>query len=314
MQSCAFCDAFLGPPGPVSGLPGRTVAWDPSSARLWLVCPSCARWNLAAMEPAEHRAAVERLEAEYAASPHAGSGGIGVGRVKGGGRIIRVGGASWSQFAAWRYGRRLRMRRHLYVAYGMVAVPTLLFLLSDAGDRALDATPHMEWLLLGATFALAWLFSWRTRMRVRVPEGGTARVNAVHALKARVEVREDGWRLLVPTSRGIASLEGSDARRRLAVCLAVMNHRGASSRQVEQAVATLLAHGGPEAYLGFVLSPRGVGAGTHGVGKLPLAMRLALEMAANEESERQALAGEIAGARLDWRQAEETAAIADTIT
>lgn len=47
--------------------------------------------------------------------------------------------------------------------------------------------------------------------------------------------------------------------------------------------------------------------------RLPSANRLALEMAANEDMERRALAGEIADLRNAWREAEEIAAIADDL-
>lgn len=46
----------------------------------------------------------------------------------------------------------------------------------------------------------------------------------------------------------------------------------------------------------------------------PLAVRLALEMAAHEESERRALEGELALLELAWQEAEEIAAIADDLT
>ncbi|HEV8613463.1 MAG TPA: hypothetical protein VGQ73_08120, partial [Gemmatimonadales bacterium] len=45
--------------------------------------------------------------------------------------------------------------------------------------------------------------------------------------------------------------------------------------------------------------------------RLPLVDRLALEMAANEDTERRALEGELSLLRAAWRQAEEIAAIAD---
>lgn len=45
----------------------------------------------------------------------------------------------------------------------------------------------------------------------------------------------------------------------------------------------------------------------------PREMRLALEMAANEESERRALEGELASLEAAWREAEEIAAIADDL-
>ena len=47
--------------------------------------------------------------------------------------------------------------------------------------------------------------------------------------------------------------------------------------------------------------------------RLPLVDRLALEMAANEDAERQALQGELAALEQAWREAEEIAAIADAL-
>ncbi len=49
------------------------------------------------------------------------------------------------------------------------------------------------------------------------------------------------------------------------------------------------------------------------LGALPPAVRLALEMAAHEESERRALEGELAELERAWREAEEIAAIADEL-
>lgn len=48
--------------------------------------------------------------------------------------------------------------------------------------------------------------------------------------------------------------------------------------------------------------------------KLPVDVRLAMEMAANEESERFALEGEMALLEMAWEEAEEIAAIADNLT
>lgn len=47
--------------------------------------------------------------------------------------------------------------------------------------------------------------------------------------------------------------------------------------------------------------------------RLPVVDRLALEMAANEDAERRALAGELAALREAWKEAEEIAAIADEL-
>ena len=49
----------------------------------------------------------------------------------------------------------------------------------------------------------------------------------------------------------------------------------------------------------------------HQLGKLPTSIRLALEMAAHEDSERRALEGELHELETAWKDAEEIAGIAD---
>ena len=50
-----------------------------------------------------------------------------------------------------------------------------------------------------------------------------------------------------------------------------------------------------------------------GIGQYPMPVRLALEMAAHEETERQALQGRLKWLERRWRQAEEIAEIADNL-
>jgi hypothetical protein len=54
-------------------------------------------------------------------------------------------------------------------------------------------------------------------------------------------------------------------------------------------------------------------AGDAKIRALPDSFRLALEMAAHEETERRAMEGELAQLEAAWRQAEEIAAIADNL-
>ena len=51
----------------------------------------------------------------------------------------------------------------------------------------------------------------------------------------------------------------------------------------------------------------------HGLSRLPLETRLAVEMAVNEENERRALEGELTLLELEWKEAEEIAGIADSL-
>jgi hypothetical protein len=55
------------------------------------------------------------------------------------------------------------------------------------------------------------------------------------------------------------------------------------------------------------------GPGQKTVANLPLVTRLAIEMAANDENERHAMEGDFALLELDWKEAEEIAAIADQL-
>jgi hypothetical protein len=49
------------------------------------------------------------------------------------------------------------------------------------------------------------------------------------------------------------------------------------------------------------------------LGSIPMSLRLSLEMASQEESERRALEGELAELESAWRRAEEIAVIADDL-
>src|SRR6186997_3007196 len=64
-HTCAFCNARLGGDGGPSGLGvGKRFAFDEWRGRLWVVCPACARWNLAPFDDRiEHVDAVARAAA-----------------------------------------------------------------------------------------------------------------------------------------------------------------------------------------------------------------------------------------------------------
>jgi hypothetical protein len=102
------------------------------------------------------------------------------------------------------------------------------------------------------------------------------------------------------------------------VLLPALNRMAGSRRAVQEAVAAIEDAGHPEAYvarIGAALPRSDVTAGmpkSHArLQSLPVATRLALEMALHEEQERRALAGELVDLELAWREAEEIAAIAD---
>jgi hypothetical protein len=105
-----------------------------------------------------------------------------------------------------------------------------------------------------------------------------------------------------------------------------VNRRGASKGQVQNAVRLIEECRDPVMYLHEAAraaeqqtndlakwSPRHVKMKAGSLQKLPTATRLAIEMATNEENERAALAGELELLELAWEEAEQIAAIADSL-
>jgi hypothetical protein len=81
-----------------------------------------------------------------------------------------------------------------------------------------------------------------------------------------------------------------------------------------QAVKLLERFDNPEQYLlAAAHVAEGKGPGHKVLAKLPARVRLAVEMAAHEENERIAMEGDLVLLELDWKEAEEIAAIADSL-
>jgi hypothetical protein len=114
-------------------------------------------------------------------------------------------------------------------------------------------------------------------------------------------------------------LEGEAAIRAAGALLPLVNRTGGSAADVQRAVGLVEEAETPERL--FTNAARTLAARSgSGFGdarrrtslrRVPLATRLALEMAAHEESERRALEGELYLLEEAWKQAEEIAAIAD---
>jgi hypothetical protein len=149
------------------------------------------------------------------------------------------------------------------------------------------------------------------------------------------------WGLLLPHAEGEATFYGDDARRVTALIMPKVNAGGATRKRVQEAVELIERSGDPGNYLeriarrehvrpdqvhlststerklvrgavpvSFARSRRG---DSLYLTKMDLWNRLAIEMAVNEENERIALQGDLALLELEWKEAEELAAIADRL-
>lgn len=309
-KTCIYCYTRLGANEVLERFPvGRRLAFDSQRGRLWVICENCRRWNLSPLE--ERWEALEDCDREFRDTRlRFSTENIGLARLREGLELVRVGRPLRPEFAAWRYGRqflRRRLRRLLKataqgVGYTLTSfVGMLFFYLTDENSKVVA--------------------------RVDAPDGRSLLIvrKDLKALEIEPAESAEGWKLRVPYrpaerrpflskprgsgERCIIELEGSGAVRATGQILPRINSFGGSKPEVEQAVS-LIEHVGDPARL-FAEAPRL--AGQTRLTRMTAQTRLALEMAAHEESERRAMEGELRALEGAWREAEEVAAIADRL-
>jgi hypothetical protein len=334
--TCLFCNGDLGRNEVVENFPvGGRLAFDAGRGRLWVVCRRCERWNLTPLE--ERWEAIEECERAFRETKlRVSTDQIGLARLKEGLELVRIGAPQRPEMAAWRYGDQFgrRRRRHFMLLAGGVA----------AGGVAVVAGPMMGLVSMGAFSPIMNLVNagasiYRSRVVVHVPDpaGGTFRTRLADLPKVSLLTEGDELVIRVPGPRvrpgfvaspsawhryeraEIRELRGDAAIRAAGAILPRMNQSGGSRAQVQRAVALLeqtpsvqrlfvseasaLARGGE--WGGFAVG------GKHRLKSMPAVARLALEMAAHEETERRALEGELYILEDAWREAEQIAHIAD---
>src|SRR3954467_395081 len=123
-STCLFCKSELGANESIEHFPvGRRLAFDGAKGRLWVVCAKCGRWNLTPLE--ERWEAIEECERQYRGTKlRASTGEIGLGKLKEGLDLIRIGSPLRPEFASWRYTRYFRARyiKFLWASGGVVAL------------------------------------------------------------------------------------------------------------------------------------------------------------------------------------------------
>jgi len=330
-RTCLFCNADLGLNQAVEHLPvGRRLAFDQGRGRLWVVCRKCERWNLTPFD--DRWEAMEECEKLFRDTRvRFSTDEIGLARLKEGTELVRIGAPLRPEFAAWRYGDQFgrRRRRHLLMVgagivgvAGVVVLPKLLLGIGGGGFsynfinpalQAYKAKKTVARLPLegGETAAITQLQIERTRLlpgstpeewRLHIPERSSSR----------------GWRSRSESIYGRLLFEGDAARTALQKILPRVNHQGAGKESVQTAVGVLEGAPTTEALIAALArnpsdswKPRKDGART--LHNLKSELRLALEMTTHEEAERRWLAGDLLELEQAWRQAEELAAIADTL-
>ncbi len=311
---------------------GRRLAFDAAKGRLWVICPSCARWNLVPFDTRlETIDACERLFRDTRmrfSTDH-----IGLARLREGLELVRIGEALRPEYAAWRYGDRFASRRRRNILIG-----TTVGVAGSARMVGLQVLPG-RWSACSSSFRAVRGSTSRFRVASRfVPESGGAPLTLTRQDldAARLEVGPVGardmaaplpWGLSVPARYGVpgrwtwprrvgesVTLTGRDAVQALSHVLPAIAGTAGSRDQVRRAVDLVDKHQSLESIVSRWSAhwsrrlPN-----TARLTKLAAAPRLALEMLANEEAERRWLEGELRLLEHQWREAERLAAIADEL-
>jgi hypothetical protein len=151
----------------------------------------------------------------------------------------------------------------------------------------------------------------------RIPDrnGSRSLMRTRHLVDLEVQKTSDGLVLNATHDRGVARLTGDEALRALGFALSRINYFGASPKHVDEGLTAIAEAGGAEGMLEKAADPiyknphYGVGV----VGTYAAPVRVALEIATREHTERRALENEIALLRNEWREAEEIAEIAGSL-
>ncbi|HEX2205224.1 MAG TPA: hypothetical protein VHG91_18085 [Longimicrobium sp.] len=288
------------------------VAFDPARGRLWALCGTCHRWSLAPIE--ERWEALDELEKVVTDRGRTLAQTDNIALVRAGDlEVVRVGKAQLVEEAWWRYGREFQQRRkRSYVIQAAEGVAWIAASVATGG-----AMVGMYGAGLSVNLARWWRFG-------SVAWKGSAACATCGAPLEELKFKETGKLMLRADGEGEVSflrrcatcragygkgpvITGAAAERLLRRSLAWRNFSGATEQQVREATAAI-EQAGSAGRLTRYLAQDGVR-----LDKLQRhhASAVALEIAANEDTERRLLEMEVAALEARWKEEEEIAAIAD---
>ena len=318
-STCLFCNRDLGTNEVIETFPvGRRLAFDSEKGRLWVVCKRCGRWNLSAME--ERWEAVEDAERLFRETQtRVSTDNVGLARLREGLELIRIGAPLPGEFAAWRYGDQFGRRRKKFMLYSAAAVVVGVgfvvggMAVGVIGSAVLPQSGNLINVILSS----------RTRVRFRDDDGKVVKIRQSHLPHTRFFTPQQAgdWELRLGPKRKSRLFTGDDALRLAGQVMPGINESGGQASIVREAVDRIQDSGGPGGFLSEGLAGHAKEDGKRRwkepeVGKvtsMTQSIRLALEMALHEERERRAMEGELWILEQAWREAEEIAAISDSL-
>jgi hypothetical protein len=245
-STCVHCLAPLGQNDAVERFPvARRLAYDGARGRLWAVCATCGRWNLAPVS--ERWEAIEECERLYRATHQRyGTDHIGLALLADGTELVRVGPALRPEMAAWRYGARLLRRTRGRQEVVVHAAASLLAAGAErvglSRGRADGIAVEEQALRLALGVSGPGQRGERVLDVVRhdtdgadVPVSTVRRRHLAAALLLRPEADGDPWQLEIPHEHGLLRLSGTQGLRTASKLLAAANRYGSSPEVVTAA-------------------------------------------------------------------------------
>ena len=245
-STCVHCLAPLGQNDAVERFPvARRLAYDGARGRLWAVCATCWRWNLAPVS--ERWEAIEECERLYRATHQRyGTDHIGLALLADGTELVRVGPALRPEMAAWRYGARLLRRTRGRQEVVVHAAASLLAAGAErvglSRGRADGVAVEEQALRLALGVSGPGQRGERVLDVVRhdsdgadVPVSTVRRRHLAAALLVRPEADGDPWQLEIPHEHGLLRLSGTQGLRTASKLLAAANRYGSSPEVVTAA-------------------------------------------------------------------------------
>jgi len=313
-KTCMFCKRPLGTNEVIEHFPvGRRLAFDSERGRLWVVCRKCERWNLSPLE--ERWEAVEMCERLFRDTRiRVSTENVGLARHPEGLELVRIGQPMRPEFAAWRYGDQFGRRRKRALMYGVGGAAMFLGL-NLAGTMVTGGSGLAGWYVWQGWDA--WVKS-RTQAKLHTDDGRIIKLKHADLPNTRLRPADgaQGFRLSILKGKKQEWFEGAEAERFAGQIIPRMNQAGGKKHTVQAAVDEIEYHGHPDNFLAdLVTGDRFQGKkGVPGyIDKMPAPTKLALEMALHEEEERRALEGELWRLERAWEEAEEIAAISDSL-
>jgi hypothetical protein len=327
-----YCSRDLGANEMIETLPiGRRLAFDAAQGRLWVVCRGCEKWNLVPFDT--RLESIETCERFFRDTRlRYSTDNIGIARLSEGLELVRIGSAERPEFAAWRYGDQFGRRRRNTVIVASGAAIAL------GGIWALGySTMGIQFGLFGGLLTqiptvIAGRQAWG-RVATHLPVGDGTRIGVTpgEALISKLKYSPDGqlelevpmvrlslsarWQLRRNYVSPSHTFAGERLPEALQYLMPLVNRQGGSSRTVQSAAGLVSS-----APLNDLMVTGGFGNWKPGkdgkslqLATMKVPHRLAVEMMLHEDRERAAMAGELKLLERQWREAEELAAIADTL-